>query len=118
MITLTDLAASQLQGLLQQRAPSNQGLRIFVQGGGCAGLQYGMAYEDTSREGDTVVEVKGIRFFVDPFSAGYLEGASIDYQDTLLGTGFRVENPNAVATCACGSSFCTEGTEEVEQTCD
>jgi len=118
MITLTDLAASQLQGLLQQKALPEQGLRIFVQGGGCAGLQYGMAYEGTSREGDVVVEVKGIRFFVDPFSAGYLEGACIDYQDTLLGTGFRVENPNAVATCACGTSFCTEGAEEVEQTCD
>ena len=118
MITLTDLAVSQLQGLLQQRALPDQGLRIFVQGGGCAGLQYGMTYEDTSREGDTVVEVKGIRLFVDPFSAGYLEGVCIDYQDTLLGTGFQVENPNAVATCACGTSFRTEGAEEVEQTCD
>jgi iron-sulfur cluster assembly protein len=118
MITLTELAASQLQGLLQQKTLPDQGLRIFVQGGGCAGLQYGMAYEGTSREGDVVVEVQGIRFFVDPFSAGYLEGACIDYQDTLLGTGFRVENPNAVATCACGTSFRTEGAGEVEQTCD
>jgi iron-sulfur cluster assembly accessory protein len=118
MITLTDMAVSHLQGLLQQRSQLDQGLRIFVQGGGCAGLQYGMTYEDTSREGDTVVEVKGIRLFIDPFSAGYLEGVCIDFQDTLLGTGFRVENPNAVATCACGTSFRTEGPEEVEQICD
>jgi iron-sulfur cluster assembly accessory protein len=109
MIALTDLAASQLQGLLREKGSPEGGLRVFVQGGGCAGLQYGMAFEDAAGEGDTVVEAKGVRLFVDPFSARCLEGARIDYRDDPAGTGFRVDNPNAVAACACGSSFCLEG---------
>jgi iron-sulfur cluster assembly accessory protein len=117
MITLTDLAASQLQNLLQQKELPGHGLRVFVQGGGCAGLQYGMAYEDEAREGDTVLEVKGVRLYVDSFSARLLDGARIDYQDTVMATGFRVDNPNATATCACGTSFRTEGGREVEKTC-
>ena len=118
MLELTDLAASQLQNLFQEQNLSEHGLRVFVPGGGCAGLQYGMAFEDATREGDTVVETKGVRLFVDPFSAQYLEGACIDYQDTLMGTGFRVDNPNAIASCACGSSFRAEGDQEVEGTCE
>jgi iron-sulfur cluster assembly protein len=117
MITLTDLAASRLQTMLNEQALPDAGLRIFVQGGGCAGLQYGMAFENTTREDDKVVETKGLRLYVDAFSAQYLEGASIDYQDTLMGGGFRVENPNAAAQCACGTSFRTRGGEKVEKTC-
>ena len=109
MMTLTDLAASQLKSLLQQKGLPDHGLRVFVQGGGCAGFQYGMAFERTTREGDTVTEIKGVRLFVDPFSAPYLEGACIGYEDRLVGGGFRVDNPNAVATCACGTSFRIEG---------
>jgi iron-sulfur cluster assembly accessory protein len=109
MIELTDLAASQLQSLLREKTPPEGGLRVFVQGGGCAGLQYGMVLEDAAGEGDTVVESKGVRMFVDPFSAQCLEGACIDYQDGPAGAGFRVDNPNAAAACACGSSFCMEG---------
>lgn len=118
MITLTDVAADRLQNLLRHETRPDQGLRIFVQAGGCAGLQYGMSYENAMREDDTVVEVKGVRLFVDPFSARFLQGACIDYQDTLMGTGFRVDNPNAIASCACGTSFRTEGDKEVEETCD
>jgi iron-sulfur cluster assembly protein len=118
MITLTDLAASQLQTLLQQKSSMGHGLRIFVQGGGCAGLQYGMAFEDTAREGDTVVETVGIRLFVDPFSARYLKGACIDYQEGLRGAGFRVDNPNATVSCACGFSFRTEGSKGIDKTCE
>ena len=118
MIRLTDLAAEQLQGLLDGEGLADRGLRVFVQGGGCAGLQYGMLYENAAREDDLVVEAKGVRIFVDPFSAAYLQGACIDYQDTLMGAGFRVDNPNAVASCACGSSFRIEGNTEVERTCD
>jgi iron-sulfur cluster assembly accessory protein len=116
MITLTDLAAMQLQQLIEQQAPPEQGVRIFVQAGGCAGLQYGMNYEDEAREDDLSVEVKGIRLFVDPFSAPYLDGACIDYQEMLLGGGFRVDNPNALVTCACGLSFRVKGGEEGEST--
>jgi len=105
MITLTDLAAGQLQRLLREHGAPDQGLRIFVHAGGCAGLQYGMAFEAQARENDTVLESQGVRLFLDPFSAPYLEGASIDYQDSPEGVGFRVENPNATRTCACGLSF-------------
>ena len=108
MITLTDDAASQLRTLLQKKEIPDQGLRIFVQAGGCAGYEYGMTYESTSGEGDAVLEVKGIRLFLDPFSAELLEGSCIDYEDTPMGAGFRVDNPRASATCACGSSFRTE----------
>lgn len=118
MIKLTDLAAEQLQNLLDGKDMADHGLRVFIQGGGCACLQYGMLYEDAALEDDVVVEAKGIRIFVDPFSATYLQGACIDYQDTLMGAGFRVDNPNAVASCACGSSFRTEGSTEVERPCD
>jgi iron-sulfur cluster assembly protein len=117
MITLTDVAAGQLKKLLDERdipdaGPERKrgdGLRIFVQGGGCAGLRYGLTFEHTAREGDTVVEAQGVRLYVDPVSATYLQGASLDYEDSLGGSSFRVDNPNAVAVCACGSSFRTEG---------
>jgi iron-sulfur cluster assembly accessory protein len=118
MITLTKAAVSQLQDMLDQKELADHGLRIFVQGGGCAGLQYGMLYEDKAQEGDTVLDIEGVRLFIDSLSATYLEGACIDYQETMLGTGFRVDNPNAVASCACGSSFRTESGEPVEKTCN
>jgi iron-sulfur cluster assembly protein len=117
MITLTDVAADQLRTLLAQRSQQGQGLRVFVQAGGCAGLEYGMSYEDTAREDDAIVEIEGVRLFVDPFSSRFLKGACIDYQDNLMGTGFRVDNPNAIASCACGVSFRTEGSKDVEQVC-
>ena len=108
MITLTGPAAGELQRLLQEKETSEHGLRIFVHAGGCAGLQYGMAFEAQARESDAILEVQGVRLFVDPFSATYLEGACIDYQDSPTGVGFRVENPNAATTCACGLSFRVE----------
>jgi iron-sulfur cluster assembly protein len=118
MITLTDPAVKKLQSMLQHESLSDHGLRVYVHGGGCAGLQYGMVFENRTQEDDVVVAVEGIRVLIDPYSAGHLEGASIDYQDMLVGGGFRIENPNAVASCACGSSFRTEGSKEVEKTCD
>jgi iron-sulfur cluster assembly accessory protein len=103
--------------MLQEKDLPNHGLRVFVRGGGCAGMEYGMAYEDAAREGDTVVETKGVRLFVDNYSAQLLDGASIEFEDGLMGTGFKVDNPNALATCACGTSFRTEGGQKVEKTC-
>ena len=108
MITLTGPAAGQLLRLLREKELPEQGLRIFVHAGGCAGLQYGMAFEAQARENDTILESQGVRLYLDPFSATYLEGASIDYQDSPEGGGFRVENPNAARTCACGLSFRVE----------
>jgi iron-sulfur cluster assembly protein len=118
MVSMTDLAASRLLDMLREQDLWDHGLRIFVQGGGCAGLQYSMAFEASAREDDILVEQKGVRLFIDPFSARYLEGARVDYQDSLMGAGFRVDNPNAVAVCACGTSFRTEGGRDVEKTCE
>ncbi len=108
MITLTVTAADQVRRLLQERAQVAHGLRIFVHAGGCAGMQYGMAFEAQAREGDAVLESQGVRLYVDPFSAAYLQGACIEYIDEPEGVGFRVENPNATSTCACGLSFRVE----------
>jgi iron-sulfur cluster assembly protein len=118
MITLTDPAVHKLQAMLQHESLLDHGLRVYVHGGGCAGLQYGMVFENKAQEDDVVIEVEGIRLYVDPYSARLMEGASIDYEDVLMGGGFRVDNPNALASCACGSSFRTEGSREVEKTCD
>jgi len=117
MISLTELAASRLLDMLREQDLSGHGLRVFVQGGGCAGLQYSMAFEVSPKDDDLLVEDKGVRLFVDPFSARFLEGACIDFQDSLMGAGFRVDNPNAVAVCACGTSFRTEGSRDVDKTC-
>lgn len=108
-ITLTSVAAAKVRALLAERNLPNHGLRVFVSGGGCSGMQYGMAIEGQPREFDTVVEDGGVKVIVDPTSMMYLEGATIDYVDNLMGGGFRIDNPNAVASCGCGHSFRTSG---------
>jgi iron-sulfur cluster assembly protein len=108
-ITLTSTAAEKLQALLHERNMLAHGLRVFVAGGGCSGMQYGMAFDPQPRETDHVLESDGVRLFVDPMSMMYIAGAQIDYVDSLMGGGFRIENPNAVATCGCGHSFRTSG---------
>ncbi len=107
MITLTEAAADKLQNILQEKGLKDPGLRVFVSGGGCSGLQYGMAFADGLMEEDQVFEDKNVRLIVDPGSLMYLMGAEIDYIDSLMGGGFRIENPNAMQSCACGSSFRT-----------
>lgn len=107
-ISLTPMAQTKLGELLTARNIPNHGLRVFVAGGGCSGLQYGMAFEAQAREFDTVVEQGGVKLFVDPTSMMYLGGASIDFVDSLMGGGFKIENPNAVSACGCGSSFKTK----------
>lgn len=104
MISLTDSAVKQLQVLVTEKEEFSKGLRIFVESGGCAGMQYGMALDDV-KEGDQIVERDGVRVMIDPESAGYLDGATIDYSDGLAGSGFRINNPNAVRSCGCGTSF-------------
>jgi iron-sulfur cluster assembly protein len=108
-ISLTSAAAEKLQALLRERNMLAHGLRVFVAGGGCSGMQYGMAFDPQPRETDHVFESDGLRLFVDPMSMMYIAGAQIDYVDSLMGGGFRIENPNAVATCGCGHSFRTSG---------
>lgn len=108
VVELSDLAAEKLRGIMQEKGLADHGLRVFIAGGGCSGFQYGMAFENQMEEGDFVFETKGVRIYVDPASAMYLEGASVDYVDSLMGGGFRIENPNAVSTCSCGQSFSAE----------
>jgi iron-sulfur cluster assembly protein len=107
-ITLTPAAQGKLQQLLQERNIPDYGLRVFVAGGGCSGLQYGMAFEAKARDFDTVIDQSGVHLFVDPTSMMYLAGASIDYVESLMGGGFKIDNPNAVSSCGCGNSFRTK----------
>lgn len=110
-LTLLPAAATKLTELLASRNLTDHGLRVFVSGGGCSGMQYGMAIEKDASEFDTIFEQSGIRVIVDPTSMSYLMGATIDYVDNLMGGGFRIDNPNAVSTCGCGHSFRTSGQE-------
>jgi iron-sulfur cluster assembly protein len=107
-IKLSETAARVVKDLLGQKNVPDHGLRVFVSGGGCSGLQYGMALEAEARPYDHVVEAYGVKMFVDPTSMLYLSSATIDYEDSLMGGGFRVDNPHAVSTCGCGHSFKTE----------
>lgn len=108
MVTLTPLAAEKLQRILAEKNLPGYGLRVFVAGGGCSGFQYGMAFENSTEEGDSVFESNGVHVYLDSASSMYLQGATVDYVDSLMGGGFRIENPNAVSTCSCGQSFSAE----------
>jgi iron-sulfur cluster assembly protein len=114
MITLTDKSAEKVREFLAgQTAPvSTAGLRVGVRGGGCSGFQYALAF-DEQRDGDTVFEDKGIRLLVDSPSLAYVKGSVIDFVDELQGAGFKVENPNVIAACGCGSSFRVADEEQV-----
>ena len=108
MLTLTDKAATKAKEIFEEKGIEGQAaLRVFVVGGGCSGFQYGMAIAREPEEDDFVVEHSGIRLLVDPDSAPLLDGAEIDYVDDLMKAGFTIFNPNAVKSCACGSSFQT-----------
>jgi iron-sulfur cluster assembly accessory protein len=106
-VTITEGALSQLRSLLEKEANPDLGLRVFVSGGGCSGLQYGMAFDDNVRPGDEIVTQGDVRILIDDFSAPYIRGSEIDYVDSLMGAGFTVHNPNAVRSCSCGHSFDT-----------
>ena len=107
MITVSEAALKQLQDLVQQETTS-VGLRVFVQPGGCSGFSYGMGLdENPPRVDDEIVDMHGLKVYVDSFSAQYLEGAEIDFVDQLMGGGFTINNPNATRTCGCGHSFQT-----------
>src|SRR3989440_2586754 len=106
ILTITPAAADKVRELLEQENDLSLGLRIFVAGGGCSGLQYGMTL-DEEQEGDTVIGVGGFNVLVDEMSVGYITGSEVDYVDSLMGAGFTVNNPNAVSSCGCGHSFKT-----------
>lgn len=112
MITVTPLAAKKLQTVIAEKEITDYLLRVFVAGGGCAGLSYGMTFVEEPEVGDQQFEGEGIKIVIDPSSFSYLNGAQIDFIEDLMGGGFRIDNPNAVQTCACGSSFQTAAGEQ------
>src|SRR5271168_1779727 len=108
MLQLTPMAVTKVKEILSQQAPSPAGLRVAVVGAGCSGFSYHMAFENQINEGsDNVYEFEGLKVLVDQMSEMYLEGVSIDYLETLEGSGFKFNNPNVKSTCGCGSSFST-----------
>jgi len=109
-INITTAATEKVKAVLEQEKSNlpQGGLRIYVQGGGCSGFQYGMVLDEVT-EGDEVFEKDGIKAIVDPMSMRYLEGAEVDYKEDLMGGGFAIKNPNAASTCGCGHSFTTDG---------
>lgn len=121
MVNLTPAAAEKLSGIMSQKGMADShALRVFVKGGGCGGMQYGMTF-DEARDGDEVYEQHGLRVIVDSTSLFYIDGANIDYVDNLMGGGFHIDNPQAVSACGCGSSFRTakthDGEEVAEKSC-
>ena len=104
-LVFTDAAASKVGELLREEENPALKLRVFIQGGGCSGFQYGFTFDESEEEGDTRIEKGGVTLLVDPMSIQYLMGAEIDYKEDLNGAQFVIRNPNAQTTCGCGSSF-------------
>lgn len=109
MINVSPTAASKITELLAEENKQGSGLRVFVQGGGCSGFQYGLMIEESAGAGDQVLESNGVKLYIDPISIRYLQGAEVDFVDTLTGGGFTIKNPNATSTCGCGQSFTVDG---------
>lgn len=105
---LSIAAADAVKNLLEKRNLDGYALRVFVQGGGCSGFQYGMALEGNIRDNDTVIQEHGVKVVIDEVSIEYMRGASIDYIEDVMGSGFKIDNPNAMASCGCGSSTQTQ----------
>jgi iron-sulfur cluster insertion protein len=105
MITITDSAVVKLKDILLEEANPALKLRVFVQGGGCSGMQYGFTLDEEQAEDDWDIDVSGVHILVDSMSGGYLQGAEIDYKEDNYGASFSIKNPNAQTTCGCGSSF-------------
>ena len=105
-VIFTEAAAIKVQALIDEEEKVNElMLRVFIQGGGCSGFQYGFTFDEKETEGDTVVTKKGVKLLIDPMSFQYLTGSEIDYTEGLEGSQFVIRNPNASTTCGCGSSF-------------
>ena len=107
-VTLTPSAVQAVKDLLSKRNLEGYALRVYISGGGCSGFQYGMALEGNPRPTDVTADFDGVKVVVDDVSINYLHGATVDFVDSVMGSGFKIENPNAVSTCGCGSSFRTK----------
>ncbi len=104
-IVFTEAAANKVAALIQEEGNPELMLRVYIQGGGCSGFQYGFSFDENENEGDTRVVTNGVTLLVDPMSMQYLMGAEVDYTEGLQGAQFIIRNPNATTTCGCGSSF-------------
>ncbi|NNE37373.1 MAG: iron-sulfur cluster insertion protein ErpA [Gammaproteobacteria bacterium] len=104
-LLFTDSAVSKVRELIDDEGNNNLKLRVFISGGGCSGFQYGFSFDETTEDGDTVIDRDGVKLLVDPMSIQYLTGAEIDFSEGIEGAQFVIRNPNAQTTCGCGSSF-------------
>lgn len=104
-LILTDSAVDRIKTLLAKENKPEAGLRLYISGGGCAGMSYGMSIDDTTSSDDAVVKTKGVRVIVDKLSLIYLRGSKIDWVENLQTSGFQIDNPNAASSCGCGLSF-------------
>jgi len=116
LIEISQSAVNRLLAMMHEKEElDGHALRVFISNGGCSGLQYGMAFDNEIREGDAEFTCHNLRVLVDPLSAQYLRGAKVDYVDTILGIGFKIENPNALGGCGCGQSFRTNDAGYTEE---
>jgi len=112
MITLTERAATEIRNIMEAQGKNDAMLRVFVAGGGCSGLQYGMAIDDIVDEGDQIFDSHGVKIVIDPLSLGYMSGSEVDFVEDSLGGGFKIDNPSAVRAGGCGlSCAAAEGRE-------
>jgi iron-sulfur cluster assembly protein len=119
MISISDSACDKIKEMLAAEETPNLFLRLGVKGGGCSGLSYGMGFDDDKAENDHTFDINGLKVVIDNDSVKMLSGVEIDFKDTGMGGGFTIENPNAIATCGCGSSFRTAPEQEaVAQKCE
>lgn len=106
MLTITESASNKIEEILKEESESdNTKIRVYVQGGGCSGFQYGFTFDENVNEDDFEIPINSTSLLVDAMSAQYLSGAEIDFVDELNGSNFKIKNPNATTTCGCGSSF-------------
>lgn len=108
LVTVTPKAAEKIREFMAEETDKPEFLRIYVQGGGCSGLSYGMGFEKAAEEDDTLIEESGVKLLVDSYSQDHLKGANVDYIESLMGSGFKINNPNVTKSCSCGHSFNTE----------
>lgn len=114
VLSITENAASKAQEILQKYNKPQAAIRVFIKSGGCSGYQYGMAVDERELEGDTFVEMHGVRLVVDRMSLPLLIGSQVDWVESMMGGGFTVNNPNATSSCGCGHSFRTDGAKAPE----
>ena len=108
IVTITSKAAEKIKEFMIEEKENPKFLRIYVQGGGCSGLSYGMGFEKEAEEDDLVIEENNVKVIIDSMSQDHLKGANVDYIESLMGSGFKINNPNVTKSCSCGSSFTTE----------